>query len=59
MNLDQLAAWRGFELRRGRRDPSRLWLVLDGQLFTRAAGTDEETIRTILAPANPRPRAAV
>jgi len=50
--LEHLAEWRGFELRRGRRDRSKVWLVRDGELFTAAKGTDEETVRTLLGPGN-------
>lgn len=48
--LDDLARWRGFGLHRSKaRD--RVWLTLDGGLFSPRCGHDEETARTLLAPA--------
>lgn len=50
MTLEQLAEWRGMEVRRSRiRD--RCWLILDGRLFSPRAGHDEATAKALLAPA--------
>lgn len=48
--LERLAEWHGMEVRRSRhRD--RVWLVLDGRLFSPRSGHDEATARALLGPA--------
>lgn len=48
MKLEQIAEWRGFTVHRSRcRD--RVWLILDGRLFSPRCGHDEATARALLA----------